>query len=208
MLIGLAGAAGAGKGSVANVLVREHGFSEIAFADPLYEAVSAILQVPVGHLKDRSVKEEAVDWVGKSPRELLQLLGTEFGRKMISESIWVDAGMRRAASLRRYGEDVVITDVRFDNEAEAILEAGGVVWEVTRRTPSCLRGTAAKHESEAGISSRLITLSLANDGSLGDLSRAVDHALLDATRAYNAGSVTDAACTDCAHDRRNKTVNS
>lgn len=207
MLIGLAGAAGAGKGSVASVLVREHGFSEIAFADPLYEAVSAILQVPVGQLKDRTFKEAVIDWIGKSPRELLQLLGTEFGRKVIGESVWVDAGMRRAASLRRYGENVVIADVRFDNEAEAILEAGGVVWEVTRRGAPCLTESTAKHESEAGVAHRLIALSLANDGSLSDLSLLVQYALRDATGAYNADSVTDADCMDCAHDRGNQTVN-
>lgn len=203
MLIGLAGAAGAGKGSVAAALVQRHGFSEIAFADPLYAAVSAMLQMPVGRLKDRAVKETVIDGVGKSPRELLQLLGTEFGRKMIKESIWVDLGMRRAASLRRYGERVAITDVRFNNEAEAIREAGGSIWRVVRSAPSCLGGSASRHESEAGLEESLIDLTVANEGTIDDLAAAVDAALLHATRAYNGRY----GRTDCAqHDRRDETV--
>lgn len=177
MLIGLTGAAGAGKGSVANVLVARYGFHELAFADPLYQAVSAITGMPVEWLKDRRNKEQPIPWIGKSPRELLQLLGTDFGRKMVKESLWVDRAMGAASEC----EKAVIADVRFDNEAEAVKDRGGVIWEVRRPTKSCLVGASAAHESEAGVSRMFIDLFLPNDGTLEDLAGAVDAAMRLAT---------------------------
>lgn len=179
MLIGLTGAAGAGKGSVAHFLVHRHGFAEIAFADPLYAAVEAITGISQTKLKDRRHKEEPIDWIGKSPRELLQLLGTEFGRKMVKESLWVDRAMRRVIPF------TVITDVRFDNEAAAIKGRGGVIWEVVRPGQACLVGEAASHESEHGIMRDLVDLTLFNEGTLDDLAASVDAAMREATRLYN-----------------------
>lgn len=203
MLIGVCGAAGSGKGTLAASLVRRHGFSEIAFADPIYAAVSAMTEIPVCALKDRSLKERPIEWLGRSPRELLQILGTEFGRKMISDSIWVEAGMRRISRLRRYGESVVVADVRFQNEANAIRTAGGVIWMVTREHhESCLSGAAATHESESGISPDLVDAVVANNGTFLELEAQVDAALLDATRLYNESR----ARQGCAHDRPDKAV--
>lgn len=58
MIIGLTGAAGSGKDTVAGVLVLEHGFQQIAFADTLYEEVSTAFNVPVEFLKNREAKEK------------------------------------------------------------------------------------------------------------------------------------------------------
>lgn len=185
MLIGLCGAAGCGKGSVAGFLAAgESPFVEIAFADPLYAAVSAITGLPVASLRDRETKERPIEGFGKSPRELLQLLGTEFGRKMIGESIWVDRAMRTVEHYQLSGIGVVISDVRFDNEAEAIRERGGVVWRVVRNAPSCLSEAASQHESEGGIRAELIDLTVRNNGSLVDLRAAVDTALQEAAELY------------------------
>lgn len=184
MLIGLAGAAGAGKGSVASFLVAG-GFGEIAFADPIYAAVSAMTGISIEKLKDRNLKERPIPGIGKSPRELLQLLGTEFGRNLISETIWIDLAMQAAERYASAGVSVVITDVRFDNEAAAIKQRGGAVWKVVRNTPSCLDGEAAKHASEAGISARYIDRTVDNNGTLTDLRGEVDAAMQEATTSYN-----------------------
>lgn len=186
MLIGLCGAAGAGKGSVAAFLAAgETPFVEIAFADPLYAAVSAITGLSVASLKDRAIKEQPIEGIGKSPRQLLQLLGTEFGRKMLGESVWVDRAMQTIEHYEVAGISVVVTDVRFDNEAEAIRGRGGVVWRVVRDAPSCLSGDAAAHASEGGISGDLVDLTIKNNGSLYDLRMAVDTALQKTTQVYN-----------------------
>lgn len=171
MLIGLCGAAGSGKDTVAGHLAINHKFKVLAFASPLYEAVAVITGLTVNELRDRSRKEEKIEWLGKSPRELLQLLGTEFGRNMIRDDIWVKRAM---LAVDAAPGDCVITDVRFDNEAQAIREAGGVVIEVVRPNGKCLKQEAASHASEAGVSRHHIMATLTNDRGISDLAACAD----------------------------------
>lgn len=167
MLIGLCGPAGAGKNTVAEFLTGT--FMQIAFADPLYECVSTITGLPVGKLKDREVKEAVIPWLGKSPRQMLQSMGTEWGRNTIHDEIWIRITMERIKPELDCGRSVVITDVRFDNEAQAILAAGGEVWRVARPGWRCLADEAAAHQSEAGVSDHLVARTIDNSGSLDDL---------------------------------------
>jgi hypothetical protein len=171
MLIGLCGPAGAGKNTVADFLTDSNGgpFAQIAFAAPLYECLSAITGLPVARLKNRDVKEEVIPWLGKSPRQLLQTLGTEWGRGTVHPEIWIRIAMERAKPEMAGGRGVVITDVRFDNEAQAVIDAGGEVWRVTRPGWRCLADEAAAHQSEAGVSDHLIARTIDNSGSLDDL---------------------------------------
>lgn len=172
MLIGLCGPAGAGKGSVAAVL-RSRGFVELSFAGPLYAAVAAITGIPVERLRDREVKETSIPWIGKSPRQMLQSLGTEWGRQMVRGDLWIQAAFAEAGQ----HEKVVISDVRFANEAQAISDRGGIVIRVVRPGHSCLTQETATHASEAGIPDELIDAEVVNDGLLGDLSGKVDAAI-------------------------------
>lgn len=160
MIIGLAGRAGSGKTTLAKAL-EARGFKIISFADPLYEAVSAIVGLPVAALQQREVKETTLPWLGKSPRHLLQTLGTEWGRESISQTIWIDIAFHRA----QHYENVVIPDVRFDNEARSIRGNGGSVWRLMRDDYRPLGGDAAGHSSEAGVSQHLIDHVISNDGS-------------------------------------------
>lgn len=171
MLIGLCGAAGSGKNAVASILRRQHAFGVIAFADPIYDAVAAITGMPRRELEDRAIKEQAIPWLGKSPRELLQTLGTEWGRNSVRDDIWIQRAMRAARGYER----VAICDCRFENEAQAIRRAGGFVWRV-RRMASGLAGSAGRHASEAGIPDNLVDLRIDNNGTLRDLELAVEAA--------------------------------
>jgi hypothetical protein len=166
MLIGLCGPAGAGKNTVAELLPD---VKVMAFADPLYSCISTITGLTVRQLQDRTTKETPIPWLGKSPRQLLQTLGTEWGRNSVHEEIWVNATMQRVAAYASQGISVCITDVRFDNEAQAVLEAGGEVWRVVRPGWRCLGEGEASHSSEAGVSDHLVTRIIDNSGSLDDL---------------------------------------
>lgn len=71
------------------------------------------------------------DYVTKvdlTPRKLLTLIGTDCGRKMIHQNIWINT------TFKDYTEDQnwIITDVRFPNEVKKIEELGGVVVNITR----------------------------------------------------------------------------
>lgn len=171
MIIALCGLAGSGKNAVASILRRNHSFGVIAFADPIYDAVAAITGMHRRELEDRAIKEQVIPWLGKSPRELLQTLGTEWGRNTVRDDIWIQRAMQAAKHYSR----VAVCDCRFANEAQAVLRAGGAVWQI-RRHASGLAGSAARHASEAGIPDRLVSLRIDNDGSLEDLEVAVDAA--------------------------------
>jgi len=174
VIIGLCGAAGAGKNTVAERLCLEHKFVPLAFADPLYAAVSAITGLTVEQLQDRSRKENTLGWISCSPRKLLQTLGTDWGRNMIHPEIWVMATMQRADVA---GCDICITDVRFPNEAAAIKARGGVVWRVVRPGFGVLGGDTASHESERGIPSEYVDDEIVNAAGILGLQAAVDAAI-------------------------------
>ena len=59
-------------------------------------------------------------------RRLLQIFGTEIGRSLLGENIWVELATRNLESSKNY----VFTDVRFPNEADKIKNLGGLIWRV------------------------------------------------------------------------------
>ena len=115
--IGLTGLPQAGKDSIAATLVRTRGFARMSFAGPLKDALIVMLGLNRGDLEDPAVKEQTVAWIGKSPRQLMQTLGTEWGRELVHPDIWIRRAERLLANYRRISASVVITDVRFPNEA-------------------------------------------------------------------------------------------
>lgn len=165
-IIGIAGRAGAGKNTVAEMIPNS---SVFGFADPLYEGLAAMLGVPEEMLRSRRNKETPLKWLGKSPRELMQTLGTEWGRGMVAQDIWLRLAKRR---IETYGGTIVFSDVRFDNEAEWIRNQGGEVWLVERD-----QETHHTHSSEAGISPHLIDRVIDNRGPLEQTRMLVELAL-------------------------------
>jgi hypothetical protein len=137
MIIGLSGYARSGKDTVAKFLVEEHGFTRLAFADPIRDAIkrldplitlNGMVNVRLSSALPKLGWERLKD---DSPeiRPLLQRMGTEVGREMFGENFWVDYTINKARELNR---NVVITDVRFTNEADAIRMWNGQVWRVNR----------------------------------------------------------------------------
>lgn len=129
VVLGINGYAGAGKDTLADLLVEHFGFTKLAFADPMREMAAAIDPV-VGFTDDGPIRyTDAIEWHGYTDakvmypevRQFLQRLGTEGGREVLGQNIWVDAAMERAQAHRR----VVFSDLRFRNEAQAVKDAGG-----------------------------------------------------------------------------------
>ncbi len=167
-IIGFTGPAGAGKDLAASMVPGGH---RIAFADPLYQGLAVMLGVPEGVLRDRSGKEMPLVDFGASPRQLLQTLGTEWGRQMIRHDIWLRVAYWRWEQAAAAGESIiVIPDVRFENEARQIRSEGGEVWLLHR--PG-IRPVAA-HSSEHGLPLRLIDRLLVNDGTVDQLRERVE----------------------------------
>lgn len=85
---------------------------------------------------------------GATPRSLMQMIGTDWGRKMIREDLWVDL-WRRAVAATPEDATIVIDDCRFPNErTECLAQGDTVVFRITRVAP-ILGELESQHESEA-----------------------------------------------------------
>lgn len=138
-IIGLSGRAGVGKDTAAKRLCVRHGFVSRAFAYPLKEAARNIFGFTDAQLNG-NLKEVVDEFWGKTPRKVMQLLGTDCVRKIIDDDVWIKS-MERAIKNPRdlegtgainQGAGIAITDVRFPNEAHAIRRWGGEVWRIER----------------------------------------------------------------------------
>lgn len=176
-LIGLTGPAGSGKDTVARLLCEQHGFVQIAFADPLRAMLKAGLGLTDEHFTHRDLKEAPLEWLGKSPRQLLQTLGTEWGRHQVHSNLWQILAARRIAQIKTrppclHIAGIVASDVRFDNEADFIRDQGGQVWHLYREV-----SPVAEHASERGIRTWWDDIHIENTGSLEDLESVVAGAM-------------------------------
>lgn len=170
-LIGIAGRAGSGKNAVAAMVP---GAVVVQLADPLYAALSAMLGLPEVLLRSRQFKEKQIDGIGKSARQMLQTLGTEWGRDTVCRDIWLRMLERRIDTLRAAGVAVVaVADVRFDNEAEMVrgYPGAGEVWHVSRPAAD---DACDSHVSESGVGfAHGLDSRIDNSGTLEDLRRRV-----------------------------------
>lgn len=92
-----------------------------------------------------------------SPRKAYQLFGTEFGRKCVADTVWLDMIPEG---------NVVLSDVRFDNEAEYIIRRGGRIVEIVsdRNTTK-----ESSHVSEKGIDKSYISATITNNRTMEEL---------------------------------------
>lgn len=110
--------------------------------------------------------ERAKDEYEEFRRTLIRT-GTEAGRELIGDDVWVDALMASLDPESNY----TMTDVRFPNEADAIRANNGMVWWVSR--PGV--GPANDHASENSLADYDFDLVICNDGTLEELeSQVVD----------------------------------
>lgn len=162
-LLGITGKAGSGKDELAKYLWEEHDFTRMAFADPLRSAARHIFGLSWDQMTNRDVKEKTLNRWKLSPRQILQRLGTESIRDVFGPDVWVTR-WQIGYDLIKDTDNVVVTDVRFDNEAEAIRANGGIIIQIIR--PGI--NPVAEHSSEAGLS-KPADFIIENDGTLPDL---------------------------------------
>lgn len=199
-LLGVAGYAQSGKDTAATYLA-ERGWIRAGFADALRAfalAINPVIPVPfraritlarkhpggsaarLRTLARRYVRlADLIDTFGwdvakvvvPEIRPFMQRVGTEGGRKVLGGDIWV-----RALIDHLPDAPVVITDVRFANEADAIEAAGGTVIRIVR--PGT--GPVNDHPSETELDRRQFAAVIANDGTIPALHAAVAR-LVDTT---------------------------
>lgn len=156
MLIGLTGPAGVGKDTVAAVL-KSMGWYQYAFAKPMKEMLAVVgLHEP----PTREAKEAELPGLGFSYRKAAQRLGTEWAREL-HQDFWLMVAEKQIA----FYPKVVISDVRFENEAAWLRNMGGTIVHIIGRRTT-VQGEEALHVSENGIMQRPQDKILENSGSL------------------------------------------
>lgn len=175
-LIGITGKRGSGKDTAYGIIEEWAARNNLtaarrAFADPLKWSFARIWFPDV-------TLEEAVEWCDKiklnsiidagngvavTGRQALQHYGYESHREIFGDQFWIDQVIPVKNWRDKFSENgrltdiCVITDVRYENEAKRIREAGGTVWNIERDT-----GSLDAHSSEAGISKSLIDYTIIN----------------------------------------------
>lgn len=179
MIIGFSGYARSGKDESAKALA-ELGYRRVAFADKLREFLYALNPIvdntsnAHGAIRVSDVVD-AYGWDGYKEtqwgpeiRQLLQHLGTECGRQIISDTVWIDA------ALNGVDGDTCVTDCRFPNEAQAIKSRGGLMVRVER--PGV--GPANSHPSETALDDWPWDCVVENDGTIEELHQKVRRVVL------------------------------
>lgn len=164
MIIGLTGYAQSGKDTLAGMLIGLHKYDNRAFADPIRK----LLYETNPLVKDEYRVKGVVDAYGWDKakvefpelRNLLQTLGVG-ARTVFNDQFWVSQGLAGLSA----DDKIVITDVRFPNEADAIKALGGQIWRVKRLGI----GAVNEHVSETAMEGYKVDQIFVNNGSIEDL---------------------------------------
>ena len=177
-IIAIAGRKGAGKDTIAEVLT-DKGFVVVKFAGALKTMFRAYLQyVGAGeYIIERMIEGDLKEvpsplLQGKTPRFFMQRLGTEFGRDMIGDDLWVDALEHHCSTIP---DDIAITDMRFPNEGDKAGDMGAEKWRVRR--PSIKLDDTSDHPSETAIDDLEVDVDFLNVGSIEDLKNLAEDTL-------------------------------
>jgi hypothetical protein len=172
LLLGLVAPAGGGKTTVASYLESEYAFAPIAFAEPILDMLCTLAQhadVDGAWCADPGLKEQTMPVIGHSYRELAQTLGTEWGRSL-DPNLWIKIADSKLDQALVRGDNVVITDVRFENEMDWLHRRGGTMVRITRDGVNDIR----PHVSEHGWRYIACEHELNNNGSKATLFDQVD----------------------------------
>jgi hypothetical protein len=199
-IIGVCGLIGGGKGTVADILVKEHGFQKVSFADSLKDMIAAVFGWP-RHLlegdtqESREWREQRDDWWAErlnlpwlTPRWVLQFWGTDVCRENFHEDIWIaslENKLRKTVDSPVGYNNIVIPDTRFPNEINLIRRLGGEVWAVQRGDyPDWMVNLLKNgeepldiHSSEWSWVNANMNHVIKNDGTIEDLQTAVANLL-------------------------------
>lgn len=145
MIIGLSGYARSGKDTVARILVEDYKFTRVAFADPIRTFLYEMNPPLKGPALKGIIDDYGWDVAKANPeiRALLQNLGMA-ARKTFGEDFWIKQALKNISPENK----VVLTDVRFKNEADMVRSLGGQVWRVIRPDISAVNSHISEHDLE------------------------------------------------------------
>jgi hypothetical protein len=176
--IGLIGKSRSGKDTAAGRLVQTSAYTRVAFADPLREALLRLDPIVTDaggfHLREL-VEEFGWEWSKDRYPEVRRLL-QNYGQTIreMDPEFWVRVAAKKISAAHAWNLPVVVTDVRYRNEAEALKRAGFYLVRVVRPNGPTLAGEAASHSSETELDDYPVDLHLFNNGTVETFLQNVD----------------------------------
>jgi dephospho-CoA kinase len=180
-VVGLTGAAYSGKSTAEKYLADNYNFLGLSFAGPLKESCIVKYGIPRENCYDPKLKEVIIPEWGVSARKILQIEGTEMTRMELPKHIpsasdfWVKRLLVEIN--KRPFDDIVVSDVRFDNEVDALHKIGATIIKIERGEQK-----EATHASEKGISNPDFVLK--NNGTIDEFYSNLQDVILAAGIKY------------------------
>jgi hypothetical protein len=183
-LIALTGKAGSGKSTIATYLEKRYNFTRFRFAGSLKNMMYS-LGLTVNEVEGSDKIKPCKLLGGKTPRFAMQTLGTEWGRNLICDDLWINVLEKQLSLwiLSYYERDedcrIVIDDMRFVNEAAWFREfciryyGNSMVIKVQRNVGDLID----LHQSETDQDKILTDVVVNNQGTLDELFRIIDDVL-------------------------------
>jgi len=160
--IALTGKKGVGKDTFAKVLTSYATFYTLSFAKPLKIGLANMFDVHIKYFEDPVLKERNLPGFSFTPRQAMQVIGTDAVRNHLDENAWCFLMRERLQAYHQH--NVIITDLRMPNEYNLCKTYGFTVVRVI----SNVYGTAQdSHVTENQLIPCDVTLE--NEGSLADL---------------------------------------
>jgi hypothetical protein len=188
-LIAICGPKGSGKSLLSRYLTTHHNYTRLPFSESLKWMVYNLLrdqgashELATKLLNDPEYKEQPTQYfMNRSPRHVMQTLGTEWGRNYIHDNFWVNIWLNKLRTLHL--SKVVVDDLRFVNEAQMIKSLNGFIICLSRPEPNTITATTTNiidtHVSECEYKYLDYDLFLVNDSTPEQLLRRVQETLGD-----------------------------
>ena len=173
-ILAFAGKSGVGKDTAAWFLVKMFEGKKVgpmlSFAQPLKMACSYMLGYPTSLPFSSQAMKNVPGFGGRTPKEVAQFMGTEVARNMLHPDIWVHLMHQEISYLHR---TVIITDLRFQNEYEYIMQNGGHVIHIHRDVESRGIPGHASDQIKFNVKEGDSYHALTNNGALEEFEQAV-----------------------------------
>jgi len=179
LLIGIYGKARSGKDTAADYITQVLHLRKYALAEPLKQMLKCVF----GDNFHDGDRERICPEAGVSYRAMMQTLGTEW-RNTVNKDLWLNLAAKEWQRVQELScveqggifhgmtQGMIISDIRFDSEAEWIKQQGGTLIEITR--PGLAAIGIQGHASEAGINPGLTDITISNSSDIQYLYATLD----------------------------------
>lgn len=173
VIIGICGRAGAGKDTIADYICNKHQtFKKYAFATHLKNSLKVLFNLTDEQLHDSTLKEVDVNITPDlvtSPRFLMQWTGCQL--RKLSEDFFVQMLDNKIKSDQQ--QDVVISDIRFKNEMDYVINNNGIIIKVIRDSTTTNLANDSSETSVDGLWGDNVYL-INNNDTMEELFKKVD----------------------------------